>query len=123
MRPPAARRTPRCGGRAAGCTAADALAGLARLGVCDIAHTPLGRLRATQRHTVALAAALLAERPFIVLDGPNQYAPPEELAAWLHEVSAAGAAVVVTAAPDSPLDSIACAVGELRNGEILWHTQ
>ena len=108
--------------RAAGCTRAGALAGLTRLGVADAAHTQLGRLRAAQRHTVALAATLLAERPFIVLDGPDEYAPLQALISWLAEAVAAGAAVVVTAAAHSPLESIATAVGELRKGEIAWHT-
>ncbi|WP_197420333.1 hypothetical protein [Mycobacterium sp. NAZ190054] len=88
-----------------------------------LAHTPLGRLRTPQRHTVALAAALLSGRPFVVLDVPDRYAPSDVLAAWLHDVAAAGAALVVTAAADSPLESIAHAVGELRKGEISWHTR
>ena len=108
--------------RAARCTPQASAAGLARLGAADVAHTPLGRLRATQRHTVALAATLLAGRPFIVLDGPDEYAPLQALAAWLSEATAAGAAVIVTAAADSPLESIATAVGELRQGEITWQT-
>lgn len=108
--------------RAAGCTQAGALAGLTRLGVADAARTPLGRLRAAQRHAVALAATLLAERPFIVLDGPDEYAPLHALTTWLAEAVAAGAAVIVTVAAHSPLESIATAVGELRKGEIAWHT-
>ncbi|CAN3127027.1 ATP-binding cassette domain-containing protein [Mycobacterium sp. smrl_JER01] len=108
--------------RAAGCTRAGALAGLTRLGVADAAHTQLGRLRAAQRHTVALAATLLAERPVIVLDGPDEYAPLPALTSWLTEAVAAGAAVVVTAAAHGPLESIATAVGELRKGKIAWHT-
>ncbi|PRC43299.1 ABC transporter, partial [Mycobacterium sp. ITM-2017-0098] len=62
-------------------------------------------------------------RPFLVLDGPDEYAPPEALASWLQEATADGAAVVVTAATNSPLASIASAVGELRKGEVVWHTR
>ncbi|WP_197373840.1 ATP-binding cassette domain-containing protein [Mycolicibacterium baixiangningiae] len=107
--------------RAAGCTPAAAVAGLDRLGVAGVAQRPLGRLRVAERHAVALAAALLSERPFLVLDSPDEYAPPDALARWLHDATAAGTAVVVTAAHDSPLESIATAVGELRKGEISWH--
>lgn len=108
--------------RAAGCAPAASRAGLARLGVADVAHTPLGRLRSTQRHAVALAATLLAERPVIVLDGPDEYAPLDALTTWLADAVAAGAVVIVTAAAHSPLESIATTVGELRKGEISWHT-
>lgn len=108
--------------RAAGCTHTASVAGLDRLGAGALARTPLGRLRATERHTVALTAALLADRPVIVLDEPERYAPPQALAGWLQQATAGGAAVVVTAATDSSLTSIATAVGELREGEIQWHT-
>lgn len=107
----------------AGCTPAAAAAGLERLGVAHLAHMPLGRLRAVQRHTVALAAALLSARPFVVLDGPDRYAPTQVLCTWLHEVATAGAALVVMAAADSPLEPIASVVGELEQGEITWHTR
>lgn len=108
--------------RAARCTPAASAAGLARLGAAALVRAPLGRLRATERHTVALAAALLADRPVIVLDGPDRYAPDQALAGWLLQATARGAAVVVTAAADSSLVSIATAVGELRKGDIVWHT-
>jgi ABC-type sugar transport system ATPase subunit len=108
--------------RAAGRTHVASAAGLARLGAATLARTPLGRLRAAERHTVALAATMLAERPVIVLDEPEEYGPPEALAGWLQQATAGGAAVVVTAATDSSLASIATAVGELRKGEIVWHT-
>ncbi|PRC62211.1 ABC transporter, partial [Mycobacterium sp. ITM-2017-0098] len=73
------------------CSPAASAAGLARLGAAELAGTPIGRLRAAGRRTVALAAALLAERPFLVLDGPDEYAPPEALASWLQEATADGA--------------------------------
>lgn len=109
--------------RAARCTPAAAAGGLARLGVAELAHTPLGRLRVSERHAVALAATMLAERPFIVLDGPDEYVPIKPLATWLREATEAGAAVVATVDADSSLGSIATAVGELRQGEISWHTR
>lgn len=108
--------------RAARCSSEIAAAGLARLDAAEVALTPLGRLRSPQRHLVALTAALLADRPFVVLDRPDEYAPHRALATWLLEATTAGAAVIVTAAADSPLASIASAVGELRQGEIAWQT-
>lgn len=107
--------------RAAGCSAARAVAGLDRLGAGGVAQRPLGRLRDAQRHTVALAAALLSGRTFLVLDGPDEYAAPATLASWLAELTAAGAAVVVTASDTHPLEPIATSVGDLRQGEISWH--
>lgn len=108
--------------RAAGRTPAAAVAGLARLGLAGVAQRPLGRLRVAERHAVALVAALLSDRPFIVLDGPGEYTPSDALATWLLEATATGAALIVTAAPDSPLESIATTVGDLRKGVISWHT-
>lgn len=108
--------------RAAGCTHAASAAGLARLGAAALARTSLGRLRAAERHTVALAATLLADRPVVVLDEPDECAPPHALASWLQQATTGGAAVVVTAALDSSLVSIATAIGEMQKGEIVWHT-
>ncbi len=107
--------------RAAGCTSAAAVTGLARVGLAGVAQRPLGRLRAAEGRAVALVAALLSERSFIVLDCP-EYISSDALASWLLEATAAGAALVVTTAPDSPLESIASTVGDLRKGVICWHT-
>lgn len=108
--------------RAAGCTSAAAVTGLARVGLAGVAQRPLGRLRAAEGRAVALVAALLSERSFIVLDCPGEYISSDALASWLLEATAAGAALVVTTAPDSPLESIASTVGDLRKGVICWHT-
>ncbi|AKS34567.1 ATP-binding cassette domain-containing protein [Mycolicibacterium goodii] len=108
--------------RAAGCTHTAAVAGLTRLGAGTHAHLPLGRLRTDGRHRVALAAAMLACRPFVVLDEPERHAPATVLTDWLRQLTESGAAVVVTAACGSSLTAIASAVGELREGEIEWHT-
>lgn len=98
-----------------------AATGLARLGVGELAALPVGRLRSGERLTVALAAALLTRRPFVVLDEPEKYADPRTLTGRLHRATAAGAAVVVTGAHGSALTSIASAIGELRKGRIAWH--
>jgi ABC-2 type transport system ATP-binding protein len=108
--------------RAASSTHGAAVAGLGRLGAESLAHLPLGRLRDSQRHTVALAATLLADRPFVVLDEPERYASAPELACWLQQLATGGAAVVATGAADSSLRSIASAVGDLREGVITWQT-
>ncbi|HYZ68756.1 MAG TPA: ATP-binding cassette domain-containing protein [Mycobacterium sp.] len=107
--------------RAARRSRSSAVAGLARLGVAELAPVAIGRLRAVDRLTVALAAALLAERPFVVLDEPERYADSRALTTWLRRATEAGAAVVVTGAPDSSLTSIASATGELRRGKVAWH--
>lgn len=97
-----------------------AITALARLQVEDLAPVPVGRLRTADRLTVSLAATLLAERPFVVLDEPEQSADPERLATWLHRATQTGAAIVVTGPCESSLASIATATGELRKGRIEW---
>ena len=106
--------------RAARCSRQSAVAALGRFHISDLAPVPIGRLRATDRLTVALAAALLAERPFVVLDEPERFADPASLTKWLRRLTDNGAAVVATGAPGSPLESIATATGELRRGRIEW---
>jgi ABC-type thiamine transport system ATPase subunit len=49
---------------------------MGRFHIANLAPVPIGRLRASDRLTVALAAALLAERPFVVLDEPEAVVPP-----------------------------------------------
>jgi alpha-D-ribose 1-methylphosphonate 5-triphosphate synthase subunit PhnL len=100
-----------------------AVAALARFQAADLAPAPIGRLRMADRLTVALAAALLAERPFVVLDEPEKSADPDSLASSLKRAMDAGAAVIVTGAPGSALESVATATGELRRGRIEWHTR
>lgn len=109
--------------RAARRDAAEGVAALARLRVQDLASVPVGRLRAADRLTVALAAALLAERPFVVLDEPEQAAQADDLASWLTAARQAGAAIAVTGTPASSLGAIATATGELRKGRIQWRKQ
>jgi ABC-type cobalamin/Fe3+-siderophores transport system ATPase subunit len=107
--------------RAARRSRASAVGALTRLQVANLAPVAIGRLRPGERLTVALAAALLAERPFVVLDDPERYADPQTLTAWLRRVSDAGAAVVATAGPGSALVSIATTIGELQRGRLEWH--
>jgi ABC-type sugar transport system ATPase subunit len=104
--------------RVARCTRAAAAAALARLDAGAVAAVAVGRLRSRDRHIVALAAALLAERQFVVLDEPENHVAPVVLATWLQRLRDAGATVVVTAAPGSALTSIATTVGELREGRM-----
>ncbi len=106
--------------RAARCSRPSAVAALGRFHVANWAPVPIGRLRAVDRHTVALAAALHAERPFIVLDEPEGFADPASLTKWLRRLTEEGAAVVATGSPGSPLESIATATGELTRGRIEW---
>ncbi|MCV7219890.1 ABC transporter ATP-binding protein [Mycolicibacterium elephantis] len=106
--------------RAARCSRSSAIAALRRFHVAHLASVPIGRLRAPDRLTVALAAALLAERPFVVLDEPEACADPQHLTRWLRRLADGGAAVIATGGLDSPLASIATAVGELRRGGIEW---
>ncbi len=106
--------------RAARCNRQSAAAALGRFQIANLAPVPIGRLRASDRLTVALTAALLAERPFVVLDEPEGFADPESLTRWLRRLTDHGAAVVATGSPGSPLESIATATGELRRGKIEW---
>ncbi|MGE2691803.1 ABC transporter ATP-binding protein [Mycolicibacterium pulveris] len=106
--------------RAARDNRSSAIAALERFHIANLASVPIGRLRASDRLTVALAAALLAQRPFVLLDEPAACADPEPLTRWLRRLIDGGAAVVATAGPDSPLESIATATGELREGGIEW---
>jgi ABC-2 type transport system ATP-binding protein len=107
--------------RAARCSRPSAVAALGRFHVSNLAPVPIGRLRPSDRLTVALAAALLAERPFVVLDEPEGFADPARLTKWLRRLTEEGAAVVATGGPGTPLESIATATGELRRGRIEWH--
>lgn len=93
---------------------------LQRLGAEPLAALPVGRLRAPQRRTVALAAALLAERDVVVLDDPERSAPAAALANWVTESAARGAAVIIAAGVESALRPIASAVGQLQEGRIAW---
>jgi ABC-2 type transport system ATP-binding protein len=106
--------------RAARCSRPSAVAALGRFHLSNLAPVPIGRLRASDRLTVALAAALLAERPFVVLDDPEAFADTASLTKWLRRLTDDGAAVVATGPPGSPLESIATATGELRRGRIEW---
>lgn len=106
--------------RAARCDHAAALGALARLRAERLAPTPVGRLRPAERHTVSLAAALIAGRPFVLLDEPEAAADPGTVATWVQQAVENGAAVVATGTPDSALASFATATGELRRGRIEW---
>jgi ABC-2 type transport system ATP-binding protein len=106
--------------RAARCSRPSAVAALGRFHLSNLAPAPIGWLRASDRLTVALAAALLAERPFVVLDDPEAFADTASLSKWLRRLTDDGAAVVATGPPGSPLESIATATGELRRGRIEW---
>lgn len=92
-----------------------------RFGVADLATVPVGRLRPAERLTVALMAALIADRPFVVLDSPERCADPGVLTAWLRRLTDRGVAVVATGGPDSRLVAAAASVGELMRGRIEWH--
>lgn len=109
--------------RAARCSRPAAVAALNRLHVSALAQVPIGRLRTPERLTVALAAALLAERPFVFLDEPEQFADATRLSRWLRRLTDGGAAVVVTGRPGSALESTASARGRLERGRIEWHTR
>lgn len=104
--------------RVARCSRSAAQASLTRLGFADIAPVAIGRLRMPDRLAAALAAALIADRPFVVLDEPERFLEPERLAGWLHRAADAGAAVVLTAGPNSGLESVATTTVELRRGRI-----
>lgn len=106
--------------RAARCSRGSAVAALGRLHIANLAAVPIGRLRAADRRTVALAAALLATRPFVVLDEPEASADPDSVARWLRRLTDTGAAVLATGSPGSPLESIATATADLRRGRTEW---
>ena len=106
--------------RAARCSRQSAVAALGRFHISNLAPVPIGRLRAPDRLTVALAAALLAERPFVMLDDPEAFADPASLTRWLRRLTDDGAALVATGPPGSSLESMATATGELRRGRIEW---
>jgi ABC-type sugar transport system ATPase subunit len=119
---PAAPRLPAAvaAARAARCSRPSAVAALGRFHIANLAPVPIGRLRASDRLTVALAAALLAERPFVVLDEPEASADLDSVARWLRRLTDGGAAVLATGSPGSPLESIATATADLRRGKIEW---
>lgn len=98
-------------------------AALDRFRIADLAAEAIGRIRPADRLTVALVTALLSQRPFVVLDDPERSADPAPLTSWLRRAADAGAVVVVTGATDSPIRSIANAVGALQGGEITWQKQ
>ncbi|WP_102145369.1 ATP-binding cassette domain-containing protein [Mycobacterium hubeiense] len=106
--------------RAARCSRSSAVAALGRFHIANLASVPIGRLRVSDRLAVSLAAALLSERPFVVLDEPERFADGEGLTRWLRRLTDDGAAVVATGSPGSPLHGIATATGELRRGKIQW---
>lgn len=106
--------------RAAGRSRGAAVGAFTRLDLAGVAPVAIGRLRPRDRLSVALAAALLAERPFVVLDEPENHAAADTLTSWLQRLSDTGAAVVVMAGPDSALTSIATTTGELQGGRIKW---
>jgi ABC-2 type transport system ATP-binding protein len=106
--------------RAARCTRPSAIAAFGRFRIANLGPVPIGRLRTADRLTVALAAALLADRPFVVLDEPERFADPASLTTWLRRLTDHGAAIVATAPQGSALESIATAMGELRKGRIEW---
>ncbi|MGV9801392.1 ATP-binding cassette domain-containing protein [Mycobacterium sp. NPDC003449] len=109
--------------RAARSDEAGALDALTRLRAGHLAPVPVGRLRQPDRRTVALAAALLAGRPFVLLDEPEAAADPRAVVDWVARAARAGAAVFATGAPDSMLAPVATVTGELRRGRIEWHRQ
>ena len=106
--------------RAARCSRSSAVAALGRFHISALAPVPIGRLRAPDRLTVTLAAALLADRPFVVLDDPEAIADPASLTKWVKRLTDDGAAIVATGPPGSSLESIATATGQLRRGRIEW---
>lgn len=103
--------------RAAHIRREDAVAALDRLGESRFANVSLGRLRAAQRRSVALAAALASPASVLLLDEPESVAEPEALTAWLDERRAAGTLVVVTARSHSALQKHATAVIHLEEGQ------
>lgn len=119
---PAAPRLPAAvvAARAARCSRPAAVAALERLHIAGLAPVPIGRLRTSDRLTVALAASLLAERPFVVLDEPEASAAHDSVVRWLRRLTDGGAAVLATGHPGSPLESIATATADLRKGKIEW---
>ncbi len=119
---PAAPRLPAAvaAARAAQCSRTSAIAALGRFHIANLAPVPIGRLRTADRLTVALAAALLAERPFVLLDEPEASADPESVARWLRRLTDRGAAVLATGGPESQLASIASTTADLRRGRIEW---
>ncbi|MDV3129749.1 ATP-binding cassette domain-containing protein [Mycobacterium sp. 21AC1] len=109
--------------RSAGCSRASAAVGLDRLNVAHLATVPIGRLRTADRMTVALAAALLAQRPIVVLDDPGRWiVGTDQLTRSVRRATEAGAAVVATGPPGCALSAIAATTGELHKGRIVWHT-
>lgn len=119
---PAAPRLPAAvaAARAARCSRPSAVAALGRFHIANLAPVPIGRLRDADRLTVALAAALLAERPFVVLDEPEASADPDSVVRWLRRLTDGGAAVLATGGPGSPLESIATEAAVLRRGKLEW---
>lgn len=119
---PAAPRLPAAvaAARAARCGRPSAVAALGRFHIANLAPVPIGRLRAADRLTVALAAALLAERPFVVLDEPEASAESDSVVRAVRRLTDRGAAVLATGGPGSSLESIATATADLRRGKTEW---
>ena len=96
--------------RAARCSRPSAVAALGRFHISNLAPVPIGRLQGLGSAHRRAGRALLAERPFVVLDDPERFADPASLTRMAARLTVDGAAVVATADPES-VESIATATG------------
>lgn len=94
---------------------------LERVGMVDRADLPIGRLRMPARKTVALAAALLAPAPVVILDTPEAVAPADSIAEWVDELTAQGKIVIATADQTSTLQDLAHHTATLTEGTLQWN--
>ena len=93
-----------------------------RLGLGDKVGTAAQLLSRGMRQKLALACALLADRPVLLLDEPTialDAATAHQLEALLVEVAAAGRAVVVCSHDLSMVDNVAARVVVLRRGKVV----
>ena len=95
---------------------------LARLGLQDVAHTPVRRLSGGQRQRLALAGAVIGRPELVFLDEPSAGLDPQSrLAVWdlLRELRAQGTSTVLTTHLMAEAEELADQVVIIDAGQVI----